>query len=75
MTTRSKITSVCPWQQGHGNALLWTREIQGRTYRFYSVRMPDGERRFFASRLQEGKDARFACYWTPVLSWIFKPKR
>lgn len=33
--------------------------------------MPDGERRYVASRL-DGPDARFACNWKPVGFWHFQ---
>lgn len=74
MSERSAITEHVPTREGDGTSRMWRRTIQGRQYSFTAVVMPDGERRYFASRLQPGKDPRFACYWRPAGEWIVKPR-
>jgi len=57
----------------HGSSRRWGRTIQGQAYSFTAVLMPSGERRYFATKLREGKDPRFGSSWKPVLGWTFKP--
>lgn len=65
-----------PNQSGHGTARRWRREIQGTWYTFTAVLMPDGERRYFANRFNGyAGGMNYACAWTPVLEWIFKPEK
>lgn len=65
---RSEITHHEPIREGNGSSRTWSRTIRGKLYSFEAVFMPNGERRYFASRLQDGKDSRFACYWTRVFA-------
>jgi hypothetical protein len=64
------ITTIAPIAPGNGSSRRWTRLIRGRRYSFTAILMPDGERRYSASRL-DGNDARFASAWTRVLWWTF----
>lgn len=68
MSARSDVQDHPALQQGFGTSRTWRRTIAGRQYRFTAVLMPDGERRYSASRL-DGTDARFACSWAHVLFW------
>lgn len=68
---RSDVINHEPLKLGFGSSRTWQRTINGRRYSFNAVLMPSGERRYFASQLENGADGRFACYWHPVLSWTF----
>lgn len=71
MSTRSEVRSAGPFRPGNGSSRYWSRTIQGKLYSFTAVLMPDGERRYVASRL-DGPDGRYDCNWTHnVLKWVF----
>lgn len=70
-TARGTVTEHEPYQPGFGTGRTWSRMIGGRLYSFNAVLMPDGERRYFASRF-DGTDMRFGHQWRSVLGWTFK---
>lgn len=65
---RSEVTEHYATRTGNGHSRSWGRTIGGKQYSFTAVLMPNGERRYAASRL-DGPDARFACYWHRVGAW------
>lgn len=56
-----------------GSSRRWGRTILGQAYSFTAVLMPSGERRYFATKLREGKDPRFGSSWEPCFEYIIKP--
>lgn len=72
MSARSEITAHAPSREGNGSTRRWSRTIGGQDYSFNAVLMPDGERRYFATKRRAGQDGRFGHAWQPVLGWTFK---
>jgi hypothetical protein len=72
MSERSKITEHAPHREGNGSSRTWQRTIQGVLYSFNAVTMPDGERRYFASRFNGYPGgAKFACAWDQAAEMTF----
>lgn len=71
---RTAVTDHAPTREGNGSSRTWQRTIRGVHYSFTAVLMPNGERRYAASRLT-GADARFACSWTRVGFWTTRSVR
>jgi hypothetical protein len=76
MSERSAVYVMEPRMEGFGTSRLWQRTIQGRLYSFTAVLMPNGERRYFASRFNgySGGPA-FACAWDPCFEHTVPPRR
>lgn len=71
---RSKVSYDPPRTQGSGVIRRWQRVIGGTRYSFTAVTMPDGERRYFASRLTGyAGGPKFACAWKPCAAWTITP--
>ena len=73
--TRSEVRESAPRREGNGTSRMWQREMRGKLYSFHAVTMPDGERRYHASRWDgPGRpgtpgNPNFAHHWTPVFSY------
>lgn len=67
-SARSGVTAHKAPAAGHGSSRTWQRTIGGRQYAFTAILMPDGERRYSASRL-DGADGRFDCSWKRAGFW------
>lgn len=75
VSERSEIRETGPRQEGFGTSRRWTRTIGGQQYSFTAVLMPDGERRYFASKFNGYSGGpRFACAWTPCFEHTVKPQ-
>jgi len=77
---RSPVIDHEPDRPGNGSTRTWSRVLRGVPHGFTAVTMPDGERRYFASRYNgygdDGTDAgresgmRYGCAWSRVGAWI-----
>lgn len=72
---RGEIRTYEPTREGWGSRRAWNRMLGGKLYSFHIVTMPDGERRYGASRWDGGGrpgepgHPNFACDWTIVFTY------
>jgi hypothetical protein len=73
MSARSQITEHAADRPGNGASRTWSRTIGGQAYSFTEVTMPDGERRYLASRFNGYPGGpRFGCAWDQAASMTFR---